>query len=98
MSDVPELGPPAKKNEKGTVPKKTQKAVVEVDYNMPKKLATKAGKIAGEEAVGDSEAKGDEEAGEEEVKQALSRLPPVNSDDLPLPWKGRLGYVCYLVL
>ena len=68
MSDVPELGPPAKKNEKGTVPKKTQKAVVEVDYNMPKKLATKAGKIAGEEAVGDPEAKGDEEADEEEVK------------------------------
>lgn len=42
MSDVPELGPPAKKNEKGTVPKKTQKkAAVEVDDDMPKELATR---------------------------------------------------------
>lgn len=30
---------------------------------------------------------------EEDVKEALSRPPPVNSDYLPLPWKGRLGYV-----
>ena len=52
-SDVPELEPPAKKNERGTVPKKTQKkAVAEVDYNMPRKFAAKAGKTAGEEAVG----------------------------------------------
>lgn len=31
---------------------------------------------------------------ETEVKEALSRPPPVNSEYLPLPWKGRLGYVC----
>lgn len=30
---------------------------------------------------------------EEELKDAFSRPPPVNSDYLPLPWKGRLGYV-----
>lgn len=42
----------------------------------------------------DPEAEGDEEADEEEVKEALSRAPPVNSDYLPLPWKGRLGYAC----
>lgn len=42
----------------------------------------------------DPEAEGEEEeAGEEEIKEALSRPPPVNSDYLPLPWKGRLGYV-----
>lgn len=29
----------------------------------------------------------------EEFKEALSRPPPVNSSYLPLPWKGRLGYV-----
>ena len=100
LSDVSELEPPAKKNRRGTVPKKTQKrAVAEVDCNMPKKLATKAGRTAGEEAVGgDPETKGDEEADEEEAKQALSRPPLVNSDYLPLLWKGRLGYVCYLVL
>ncbi|KAL8996050.1 MAG: hypothetical protein Q9169_004362 [Polycauliona sp. 2 TL-2023] len=42
----------------------------------------------------DPEADGEEEADEEEVKAALSRPPPVNSDVLPLPWKGRLGYAC----
>ncbi|KAL8931141.1 MAG: hypothetical protein Q9208_000245 [Pyrenodesmia sp. 3 TL-2023] len=43
----------------------------------------------------DPEADGVEEADEEEVKEALSRPPPVNSDYLPLPWKGRrLGYAC----
>ncbi|KAI9684874.1 MAG: UV-damage endonuclease [Bathelium mastoideum] len=31
---------------------------------------------------------------EEEITEALSRPPPVNSDYLPLPWKGRLGYAC----
>lgn len=34
-----------------------------------------------------------EEADEEEIQAALSRPPPVNSDYLPLPWKGRIGYV-----
>jgi UV DNA damage endonuclease len=44
----------------------------------------------------------DDEAieGEDEVKEALSRPPPVNSDYLPLPWKGRIGYVraCHVTL
>ena len=35
----------------------------------------------------------DIEADEEEIKEASMRPPPVNSDYLPLPWKGRLGYV-----
>ncbi|KAI2613438.1 UV-endonuclease UvdE [Hypoxylon sp. NC1633] len=35
-----------------------------------------------------------EEADASEVKQGGSRPPPVNSDYLPLPWKGRLGYAC----
>ncbi|CAI6339572.1 unnamed protein product [Periconia digitata] len=30
----------------------------------------------------------------EDVAEALSRPPPINSDYLPLPWKGRLGYAC----
>lgn len=37
---------------------------------------------------------GEEEADPEELKDALSRPPPVNSSYLPLPWKGRLGYAC----
>ncbi|KAI0396775.1 UV-endonuclease UvdE [Xylariaceae sp. FL0594] len=28
------------------------------------------------------------------MKQEGARPPPVNSDYLPLPWKGRLGYAC----
>ena len=28
------------------------------------------------------------------IKLEARRPPPVNSDYLPLPWKGRLGYVC----
>lgn len=41
----------------------------------------------------DPEAEGDEEADEEDIQAALSRPVPVHSDYLPLPWKGRLGYV-----
>lgn len=40
---------------------------------------------------------GDEQGPAEEVdvlKREAGRQPPVNSDYLPLPWKGRLGYVC----
>ncbi|KAJ9602684.1 UV-damage endonuclease [Cladophialophora chaetospira] len=46
------------------------------------------------EARGDPEAEGDEDADPEELKEALSRPPPVNSSYLPLPWEGRLGYAC----
>jgi UV DNA damage endonuclease len=42
----------------------------------------------------DPDAEGLEEADEEEIKEALGRPPPVNTDYLPLPWKGRLGYAC----
>ena len=47
---------------------------------------------AGDE--GDPEADEEVDADEEEVQQALSRPPPVNSSYIPLPWKGRLGYAC----
>lgn len=32
----------------------------------------------------------------EELEDAITRPPPVNSSYLPLPWKGRLGYVSCL--
>lgn len=96
LSDIPELEPPAKKNKRGAVQRKMEKkAAAEVDHNMPKKPAITASKDVGDEIIGgDPEAEGDEEADEEGVKQAMSRPPPVNSDYLPLPWKGRLGYAC----
>jgi len=34
----------------------------------------------------------------ESEAEALNRPPAVNSDYMPIPWKGRLGFVCYLVL
>jgi len=45
---------------------------------------------------------GGDEAGPVEEVEALkseaARPPPVNSEYLPLPWKGRLGYVSYRIL
>ncbi|KAF3056521.1 UV-damage endonuclease [Daldinia childiae] len=46
---------------------------------------------------GDREEGGNGSLGEADAnafKQEGSRPPPVNSDYLPLPWKGRLGYAC----
>jgi UV DNA damage endonuclease len=46
------------------------------------------------DAAGDPEA--DDDGVVEDVdaeKREAGRPPPVNSDYLPLPWKGRLGYV-----
>ncbi|KAF7552246.1 hypothetical protein G7046_g7479 [Stylonectria norvegica] len=31
---------------------------------------------------------------EDSVERGAKRAPPVNSDRLPLPWSGRLGYAC----
>ncbi|KAF6828132.1 UV damage endonuclease UvdE [Colletotrichum plurivorum] len=47
---------------------------------------------SGEAAVADVE---DDKIREEEaVEKGAARAPPVNSDYLPLPWTGRLGYAC----
>lgn len=37
---------------------------------------------------------GEKEEDIEIVKLEAKRPPPVNADQLPLPWKGRLGYAC----
>ena len=59
-----------------------------------KELADPAPEKESKTEVVDPEAEGEEEADEVEIKEALSRPPPVHSDYLPLPWKGRLGYAC----
>ncbi|UZP46619.1 hypothetical protein NXS19_014431 [Fusarium pseudograminearum] len=43
------------------------------------------------ELAADDMAEAKEENG---VDRGANRPPPVNSDTLPLPWKGRLGYAC----
>ena len=49
--------------------------------------------VTGDPEVDDEQAAEDGDQVEAEVKEASLRPPPVNSDYLPLPWKGRLGYV-----
>jgi UV DNA damage endonuclease len=63
-----------------------------VGEKLPNGTIEEASKTVDEAGDPDTEAVGP--AVEEEVKEALSRPPPVNSDYLPLPWKGRLGYAC----
>lgn len=60
----------------------------------PAESAAKVEEVVG--VRGDPEANDaptEEDSDENVIKEALSRPPPVNSDYLPLPWKGRLGYV-----
>ncbi|KAK3062448.1 UV-damage endonuclease, partial [Coniosporium uncinatum] len=96
LSDVPEIEPPKKKRVAG--PKKANgvKTGAEEDVETPKKQPQKAKQApnADSTAAGDPEAEGEEEANEDEIKEASLRPRPVNSDYLPLPWKGRLGYAC----
>lgn len=79
---------PAKKKRATATKKKADASKTEAT---PKAAVMK--EEVGAPGLGDPEAEGDEVADEEELKEALSRPPPVHSDYLPLPWKGRLGYV-----
>lgn len=95
MSDIESLVKtnvtPIKPSKKGEKVKQSQ-ARAEEDPAVPPKSKKEATK---EPQFLDPEADGEEDADEEEIKAALSRPPPVNSDYLPLPWKGRLGYVSH---
>ncbi|KAI4215971.1 MAG: hypothetical protein LQ351_001467 [Letrouitia transgressa] len=83
-SQPPKRRPPAKARAKG----KKGAAQKEGDKTEPAAKEKEAPRFL------DPEAEEEEEADEEEIQAALSRPPPVNSDYLPLPWKGRLGYAC----
>ncbi|KAL9054291.1 MAG: hypothetical protein Q9162_004249 [Coniocarpon cinnabarinum] len=95
LSDVPEekIETPAKKrraNGKASASATQKKEEPET----PGKAHAKSSP-GNNETAGDPEAEGDEEEVDpEEVKEASRRPPPVNSDYLPLPWKGRIGYAC----
>ena len=97
LSEISDVEPPVKE----TTAKGKGKSSAAAKKAGKGELKPKAGPVAKDkkETVKepqflDPEAEGDEEADEEEIQAALSRPPPVNSDYLPLPWKGRLGYVC----
>lgn len=78
----------------GQVPATTKEAV-----HITKKAKAKAAKSAAKGTEGDDAddqyVPDAEEETEEavEVERGAARPPPVNSSYLPLPWKGRLGYV-----
>jgi UV DNA damage endonuclease len=96
LSDVPDAEPPAKKRNTKKAAAKTGAAVKKekddaaVEATPVKKTPVKK---ATNDNMDDPEAEDFEEADEAEVNEASRRPPPVNSDYLPLPWKGRLGYV-----
>lgn len=97
LSELEEVEEPVE-TRKGNSKGKTAADVKKVNKQAEKKPAVAAkdqNEPAKEAQFLDPEAEGDEEAGEEEIQAALSRPPPVNSDYLPLPWKGRLGYVSF---
>jgi UV DNA damage endonuclease len=96
LSDVP----PITKSSIQKVQRRKSKST-QIDNDAPEKSAkpTKGKTSAKAENLldpgYDPEADGDgEEVNEEDMKEAVSRPPPINSDYLPLPWKGRLGYAC----
>jgi UV DNA damage endonuclease len=108
LSDALELLPPSKEPRgarSATAPKPAAKPGPQGDAvgvgsstSRPAgKAATGPGKITCTEKVHkDPEAEGkdeDDEIDDADVEQAVARPPPVDSDYLPLPWKGRLGYV-----
>ena len=99
LSDIQDIEEPVE--QKKTKGKSKSAAAVTVKKNDKQDLKKPAAAVKDKKEATkepqflDPEAEGDEEADEEEIQAALSRPPPVNSDYLPLPWKGRLGYVSF---
>ncbi|MCJ1386395.1 UV-damage endonuclease [Xylographa soralifera] len=87
LSDMSDVEPPL--NQKPQTAKSTTKKA----QKMPSTVQAKNVESREPQFL-DPEADGEEEADEEEIQAALSRPPPVHSNYLPLPWKGRLGYAC----
>ncbi|TKA32882.1 hypothetical protein B0A50_01108 [Salinomyces thailandicus] len=87
-------GAPVKRGRGKKIKQEDEGGEVEAEAPAKPAAALKAKNNADTDNAADPEAEGDEEADPEEVQEALKRPPPVNSDYLPLPWKGRLGYAC----
>lgn len=104
LSDLSSIGSPApaRKSKLKQNPKQTPKSLATKEGSVVEQEGTKsAASVAAKHhkestkdpQFFDPEAENDDDAGEEEIQAAMSRPPPVNSNYLPLPWKGRLGYV-----
>lgn len=59
-------------------------------------MARKKSKVASREGSPGDYSPSDESdvSPKAQLEEVVSRLPPLNSDSRPLPWKGRLGYAC----
>ncbi|KAI1340764.1 UV-damage endonuclease [Xylariaceae sp. FL0016] len=88
----------AAKMSKQRVTKKRASDGNDVDAASPSSVGDvkAAVKDDGDYVPGDNDAEGHgvEENDIATLKKEGARPPPVNSDYLPLPWKGRLGYAC----
>ncbi|RAL63356.1 hypothetical protein DID88_003780 [Monilinia fructigena] len=81
---------PAKKQKKAPTKKQAAKKAAE------KKIKKEDDEDEWDKRV-DPDGDGDDEGQAEDadaIKLEARRPPPINSDYLPLPWKGRLGYAC----
>ncbi|KAH6678465.1 UV-endonuclease UvdE-domain-containing protein [Halenospora varia] len=108
LSDVPELvGTPNNGKRRKTptksliAAKKASNEIKAFKAEQVAKKAAEAAKIKKEDGEDEWDKRqdpdGDEEDPAEDVgvlKIEAARPPPVNSDYLPLPWEGRLGYAC----
>ena len=95
LSDVPASPVQTPSKAKGSKVKKETpvKANGETPDSTPKPAAK--AKPKQEDDVYDPEAEdGDDAADPEEIKQASTRPPAINSSRLPLPFTGRIGYAC----
>lgn len=95
-ADPPDQEPGSKKRKKAPAKHVKVDSAEGIDYTLNVSEANVTRKTTSEKAATEADVGAliDPEDEEEEViKEALSRTPPVNSDYLPLPWKGRLGYV-----
>lgn len=87
-SNQPDEHAAVKKRRTGTVKKEQASAAAASVESTPSSQ-----RPMGDAVAVDPELVGEEDVSPEELEEALGRPPPVNSGYLPLPWKGRLGYV-----
>ena len=107
LSDVGETRVPKKQKKSPTKSSiAAKKGSDEIKAFRAKQAAKKAAEIRvkkeqdGDEWDNRQDPDGDEIGPTEEadvLKLEAARAPPVNSDYLPLPWKGRLGYVSWVI-
>ncbi|KAL8827877.1 MAG: hypothetical protein Q9191_002925 [Dirinaria sp. TL-2023a] len=94
LSELESPVQPEKAKKPGQAATKVDQKQVKSESKPSGATKTKNNEPAKDSQFLDPEADDVEEADEEEIQAALLRPPPVNSDYLPLPWKGRIGYAC----